>query len=144
MSASSSGGADGEAINLKRIFSRLQDNTQKAGSISAEDFLDQFQTYGFFWIKNATTRVDARTVVDFLSRNQDACEANWSIENAGDFSEDESQLAPSTLSSATASSTTDNHPCFYASTIVHRKDSRALNELLQTAKLQYPDLLKIS
>ena len=135
MSAASSSPKFGEEhnFNLKQIFTR-KDISNDHGD-SAEDFLDQFQQFGFYWIQRATTRADSRTVLDFLKRNLQACETNWSIENTGDYCEDESQLSPASLP-------VSSNPSFYVSTIVHRKETKALEELLGTTQLQYPDLLE--
>lgn len=101
-------------------FSRIND----LNSLDPDGFLERFQRLGFLWVKSGSSKLpNAQAVLKFLDQNSMICERHWTIENLGDC-KSESKLTPSSVS-------TFSDQSFYVSTIVHRQDMNALQQLLR-------------
>jgi hypothetical protein len=99
-------------------FARIED----IQSLDPDDFVERFQQHGFIWFKSSQKQPKSQSILDFLKRQAATCENQWTVENSGDCTNDAS-LTPSTISKSLDRS-------FYVSTIIHRQDADALEQLV--------------
>lgn len=102
-------------------FARIED----IQSIDPDDFLERFQQHGFLWFKSSQKQPKPQSILDFVKRQAATCETQWTVENSGDCTSiNASSLTPSNIS------TTGLDRSFYVSTIIHRQDADALEQLV--------------
>ena len=107
---------------LSHFFERVDD----IDSLSADDFLERFERFGFLWFKgsgsNSSPKIPTENeILDFVKKYSFFCEKSWTIEN---YSKDiirntaasSPQIAPQKLHDCTGT-----NKSFYVSTIIHRK-----------------------
>jgi hypothetical protein len=113
-------------------FARIED----IQSLDPDDFLERFQKHGFLWFKSSQKQPKPQSILDFLKRQAATCETQWTVENSGDCTNDDASLTPSNIST-----TTSLDRSFYVSTIIHRQDADALEQLVNLLP-ETPDLFQ--
>ncbi|CAB9525372.1 UTP6, small subunit (SSU) processome component, homolog (yeast) [Seminavis robusta] len=108
-------------------FQRVNDSS----SLTPSDYLDQFLTHGFLWVKggsstssSSSNNEERNPLSAFFNQHVSTCEAQWTVENRGDYKSDR-DVTPTII--AQQSQPTQS---FYASTIIPH-DTAALSDLLE-------------
>ena len=115
-------------------FARIED----IQSLDPDDFLERFERHGFLWFKSSQKQPKPQSILDFLKHHAATCEAQWTVENSGDCTNDDNDAS---LTPASVSASTSSDRSFYVSTIIHRQDADALEQLVNLLP-ETPDIFQ--
>ena len=92
---------------------------------SDDDLFQRFRETGYLWLNKMRAKRTSNTsnnIHSFLHRHAATCRTHWSVENRGDYETEQQLMEPTSIK--------DLVDRFYVSTIIHKTDVLALEDLL--------------